>query len=109
MPLTPGGHGKGWSPSPLGLFSCLAGETDAAARAQAGGSPAIQSREKASRRFRCQGTSFERDPADKEIFKVQLMSEMSHWLNETKVRLENKKPSLQGAGLVGMQKAEDGA
>lgn len=57
---------------------------------------------------RLPGNRLERDPADKEIFKVQLMSEMSHWLNETKVRLENKKPSLQGAGLVGMQKAEDG-
>ncbi|KAF4793736.1 hypothetical protein TURU_108484 [Turdus rufiventris] len=31
------------------------------------------------------GNELERDPADKEIFKVQLMSEMSHWLNETKV------------------------
>lgn len=26
------------------------------------------------------GNGLERDPADKEIFKVQLMSEMSHWL-----------------------------
>lgn len=34
------------------------------------------------------------------------MSEMTHWLNETKVRLENKKKksSLQGAGWWGCRR-----
>lgn len=44
------------------------------------------------------GNELERDPADKEIFKVQLMSEMTHWLNKTKVRLENKNPRCKEWG-----------
>lgn len=50
------------------------------------------------------GNELERDPADKEIFKVQLMSEMSHWLNETKVRLENKSPRCKERGWWGCRR-----
>lgn len=50
------------------------------------------------------GNELERDPADKEIFKVQLMSEMSHWLNETKVRLGNKSPRCKERGWWGCKR-----
>ena len=50
------------------------------------------------------GNKLERDPADKEIFKVQLMSEMTHWLNQTKVRLENKNPRCKEQGWWGCKR-----
>lgn len=50
------------------------------------------------------GNELERDPADKEIFKVQLMSEMTHWLNQTKVRLENKNPCYKERGWWGCKR-----
>lgn len=54
------------------------------------------------------GNELERDPADKEIFKVQLMSEMSHCLNETKVRLENKNPRYEERGWWGCKRQRMG-
>lgn len=50
------------------------------------------------------GNGLERDPADKEIFKVQLMSEMSHWLKQTKVRLENKNPGCKERAWWGCER-----
>lgn len=102
MPLTPRARGGlGFIPA-AGLF-CFA-------------LPRIPLEER-GRRLRCDperrdgeqalplpGNELERDPADKEIFKVQLMSEMSHWLNETKVRLENKSPLRKERGWWGCRR-----
>jgi len=49
------------------------------------------------------GNKLESNPEDKEIFKVQLMSEMTHWLNETKVRLENKNSRCEERGWWGCE------
>lgn len=65
---------------------------------------AIQSRAREKPALPLPGNELEMDPADKEIFKVQLMSKMTHCLGQTKVRLENRKARCKGP--VGMRRAE---
>lgn len=66
---------------------------------------AIQSRAKEEPVLPLPGNKLERDPADKEIFKVQLMSEMTHCLGQTKVRLENRNTLCKGwRGHRGLRK-----
>lgn len=82
----------------------MAGGDRCRRKSNAGGSSAIQSRAKAKQALPLPGNELERDPADKEIFKVQLMSGMTHWLNETKVRLENKNPRGKERGWWGCKR-----
>lgn len=65
---------------------------------------AIQRRAREKPALLLPGNELEMDPADKEIFKVQLMSKMTHCLGQTKVRLENRKAHCKGP--VGMRRAE---
>lgn len=94
--------------SSLGLSSCLAGGDRCRCKSEAGGSPCNPEQSEGEQALPLPGNELERDPADKEIFKVQLMSEMSHWLNETKVRLENKSPRCKERGWWGCRRQRMG-
>lgn len=92
----------------LGLFSCLAGE-EMPLQEPGRRLPCNPEQSEGEQALPLPGNELERDPADKEIFKVQLMSEMSHWLNETKVRLENKSPRCKEWGWWGCKRQRMGS